>query len=153
MQTRRACDTGALTFAVMRFWQVNFWTVCLVFLSTGLLSACGSEQTTGNRGLNPDKVSLIQKGTATKEQVRALLGTPQSTKTQIPVYQPPGTTPLPAKQTASEIWAYWANRVQKQRLTLPLTAPGKAHQSSYTVIVYFDAHGVVLDCQTQEGHY
>lgn len=122
-----------------------------LLLVAALLSACSYEHTTGNGRLNPGVATAIKKGITTKAQVRTLLGDPQSTKTQMPIPQPPGVAALPAKWTASEIWAYWTERDQKTLFTLPFMSARPKH-SSYTIIIYFDAQGVVLDCQPEEMH-
>jgi hypothetical protein len=130
---------------------VKFQVLFIIFLFAGLLTACSSEHTTGNSRLNPAVAASIQKGITTKDKVRALLGNPQSTKTQLPVIQPPGVAPLPAKRTASEIWAFWNTTDRKPLVALPFTA-AKPQGASYTVIIYFDERGVVLDCETEDVH-
>jgi len=130
---------------------VKFRVLFLSILIAVALSACSSEHQTGNSRLNPSVAAAIRKGTTTKDQVRALLGDPQSTKTQLPVPQPPGIEPLPAKWTASEIWAYWTKSDQKPLVSLPFASARPKH-SSYAVFIFFDGQGVVLDCQSEEVH-
>jgi len=110
-----------------------------------LLTVCGCTSAPSNKRLGPTAVSTIRNGITTKEQVRALLGAPQSTERQEPIRQPSGAEPLPAKYTASEIWAYW-NNVNPRHL-LSISAPNR--QERYLVVIYFDERGVVLDCQTE----
>ncbi|HEY6874285.1 MAG TPA: hypothetical protein VI298_16290 [Geobacteraceae bacterium] len=129
--------------------KVHLFTL-LLFLAA-LLSACGSGRDTVNPRLTPTAIAAIQKGTTTREQVRALLGAPQSAKTQAPIPHPPGTPPLPAKYAASEVWAFWSARTESSWFRLPFIAP-KAKQSGYTVIIFFDPQGAVLDCQVEEKH-
>jgi len=124
-----------------------------VALLAGILSACGSEQISGNRNLNPATVASVRNGVTTREQVRALLGAPLSQKTQVPVPQPPGLSPLPAKRTAAEIWAYRIAKESKAGLVRKLLKSDRPRHSSFTVIIYFDGNGVVLDSETQEGRY
>jgi hypothetical protein len=131
--------------------QVKFQALFLVVLMGGLLSACTFERKEGNGKLAPGAVAAIQKGVTTKDQVRALLGPPQSMKTQVPVLQPPGLAPLPAKQTASELWAFWNSSDRKPLVALPFIA-AKPHHASYTVIIFFDAQGVVLDYDIEDAH-
>jgi len=121
-----------------------------MFLLATLLTAC-SEHTTGNGRLNPAVAASIQKGITTKDKVRALLGNPQSIKTQLPVIQPRGVAPLPAKRTASEIWAFWNSTDRKPLVALPFTATRPQH-ASYTIVIYFDERGVVLDSETEDIH-
>ena len=97
--------------------------------------------------LSPTAVASIRNGVTTKEQVRALLGPPQSVKLQTPVQQPPGVEALPAKDLASEVWGYWSER--KQRGSFFSRGPAKV--SRYLVIIYLDGRGVVIDCQTESS--
>ncbi|KAB0665613.1 hypothetical protein F6V25_07780 [Oryzomonas japonica] len=95
--------------------------------------------------LGPAAAAAIRKGTTNKAQVRALLGEPQSAERQVPLRQVPGTEPLPAKYTASEIWTYWTVSRHKSSNAAPGTGP--AH---FFIIVFFDARGMVLDCDTKQ---
>jgi hypothetical protein len=124
---------------------VNRALTCLTLLIAVLLTVCGCTPAPGNNRLGPAAVSNIRNGITTKEQVRALLGAPQSTERQQPIRQPSGVEPLPAKYTASEIWAYWTD--VNPRHLFSISAPAK--QSRYLVVIYFDERGVVLDCQTE----
>jgi outer membrane protein assembly factor BamE (lipoprotein component of BamABCDE complex) len=117
------------------------------------LSACGSEQVSGTRNLSPGIIASIRNGVTTRDQVRVLLGAPQSLKTQVPITQPPGLNPLPAKHTATEIWAYWITKESKPGLARKLLKSAKSRYTSLTVIIYFDGNGIVLDSQVQEGQY
>lgn len=118
---------------------------CLALLAVSLLAACGHDS--GNTRLTPALVANIRAGVTTKEQVRALLGAPQSTKTQLPLSQPAGAASLPAKLTASEIWGFWRDR-RKSSFPRPF-ADAAAGTARYLVIVYFDDRGTVLDCQSE----
>jgi hypothetical protein len=122
-----------------------------VLVFAGLLSACGSEQSSGNTRVTPGIVTSIHKGATTREQVRTLLGPPQSVKTQLPIAQPPGLQPLPARRTASEIWAYWISRDSKPGIASKLLNSAKPRHKSITILIYFDANGIVLDSQVEEG--
>ncbi len=125
----------------------------LTLLIDLLLTACGCTPAPSNNRLGPSAVSrlgpaavsTIRNGITTKEQVRALLGAPQSTALQQPIRQPPGVETLPVKYTASEIWAYWTE--VNPRHLFSISAPDK--QERYLVVIYFDERGVVLDCQTE----
>ncbi len=119
--------------------------IVMLFLYTGLLVSCGGDEA-ANRKISAVRVAAIRNG-LTKEQVRLLLGEPQSRKTQAPVRQPPGMPPLPAKYTASEIWAFWSHGGKESSYHLPFTA-STAKKPPCTVIIYFDERGVVLDCET-----
>jgi hypothetical protein len=119
-----------------------------MFFLTGLLSACSSG---GNDRLNPAVAAAIKKGVTSKDQIRALLGAPQSMKIQVPIVLPPGVTSLPAKQTATEIWAFWNSSARKPAVTRPFIASKRDH-ASYTVIIFFDAHGIVLDYSIEAVH-
>jgi hypothetical protein len=94
--------------------------------------------------LGPAAAAAIRKGTTTKQQVHALLGAPQLMERQVPIRQPAGIEPLPAKYLASEIWTY---RTYSRHKT-ENAAPG-AKLSYYFIIVFFDARGTVLDCETE----
>jgi len=94
--------------------------------------------------LGPAAAATIRTGTTTKQQVHALLGTPQLAERQVPIRQPAGTEPLPAKYLASEIWTY---RTYSRHGTAN-AAPGAKH-SCYFIVVFFDARGTVLDCETE----
>jgi hypothetical protein len=131
---------------------LKFLLFCCAYLITGLLSACTIDHTEGNSRLSPTVTAAIRKGITSKDQVRALLGDPQSTKTQRPVPQPSGIAPLPAKLIASEIWAFWTKSDRKPLVTLPFITPARPQHSSYTVFIFFDAQGVVLDCQFEDEH-
>lgn len=98
--------------------------------------------------LGPAAAAAIRKGTTNKAQVRALLGEPRSIERQVPVPvqpQAPGVAPLPAKYTASEIWTYWTVSKHKSSDAAPGTKPAR-----FCVVVFFDAKGIVLDCETEE---
>ncbi len=118
----------------------------MLCLGAAMLVSCGTSGNVVNRKISSVKVAAIRSG-LTKDQVRALLGDPQSLKTQVPVRQPPGVSPLPAKYTASEIWAFWSSNNTGSSLHLPFTARAP-EKPPCTVIVYFDERGTVLDCQT-----
>jgi len=132
---------------------VKSLAIASVALFACLLSACGSEQVSGNKNLTTGISASIRNGVTTKEQVRALLGAPQSQKAQVPITQPPGLNPLPAKLTATEIWAYWITKESSPGLARKLLKSAKSRHSSLTVIIYFDGNGIVLDSQVQEGQY
>jgi hypothetical protein len=123
----------------------------IVVLFAVLLSACGSERTSGNTRLKPEIVASIQKGVTTREQVRSLLGAPQSVKTQVPITSPSGPQTLPAKVTATEIWAFWTTRDSKPGIAAKMTNSSKPRHTSLTILIYFDVDGIVLDCQIEEG--
>jgi len=80
-----------------------------------------------------------------------LLGNPQSTKTQVPVVQPPDAPPLPAKRIAAEMWAYWYSTDRRPLAPLPFAAARPKH-TNYTLIIYFDSLGTVLDYDTEDIH-
>lgn len=130
---------------------MKFKLSCCALLAVGLLSACSYESKEGNSRLTPAKAASIQKGITSKAQVRALIGEPQSIKTQVPVVQPAGTVDLPAKLTASEILAFWYKTERKPFVALPRISE-KPRESSYTVIIFFDSSGTVLDCQVEDLH-
>ena len=117
----------------------------------GILASCTYEHTEGNVRLSPNVTASILKGVTTKEQVRAVLGAPQSTKTQRPIPQPPGVERLQAKWTASEIWAFWKNSDRKPLFSFPFISARREH-SSFMVIIYFDERGVVLDSEVEDVH-
>ena len=124
----------------------------LAVLSLGsLLASCTYENTEGNNRLSPNVTASIRKGVTTKEQVLAILGAPQSTKTQRPILQPPGVERLQAKWTASEIWAFWKNSDRKPLFSLPFISARREH-SNFMVIIYFDERGVVLDSEVEDVH-
>jgi hypothetical protein len=126
----------------------SFWVV----LSLGsLLAACTYEHREGNDRISPNAISSIRKGITAKEQVRSVLGDPQSIKTQRPIPQPPGAAPLQAKWTASEIWAFWKSSDRKPLVSLPFISARHEH-SSFMVIIYFDERGVVLDSEIEDIH-
>jgi hypothetical protein len=131
---------------------VKISLLCFTFLIAGSLTACNSGQDTGNKKLSVTAISSIKNGITTKEQVRAMLGNPQSTKTQLPVRQSPGMPLLPAKYTASEIWAFWTDNKERTSFSLSFTAGKKPKQSRYLVIIYFDEQGIVLDCETETSN-
>ena len=118
---------------------------CLTLLIAVLLTACGGAPAPGNKRLSPIAVATIRNGITTKAQVRTLLGAPQSMDRQLPIRQPAGGDPLPAKFTASEIWEYSTN--VNPRHLLSASAPDR--QERYFVVIYFDERGVVLDCETE----
>ncbi len=118
--------------------------IVMLFLGAGLLISCDAGRHTVNKRINTGTLAAIQKGATTKEQVRVLLGDPQSSKIQTPVQQPPGVSPLPAKYTASEIWGFWTDIDNK--FHLPFTH--RPTKPPCTVIIYFDQRGIVLDCET-----
>jgi hypothetical protein len=117
-----------------------------MFLCSGLLAACSSGRNPGNAKVTPDAVATIRKGMTTKEQVRAVLGPPLSTKTQLPIHPPPGAAPLPAKLTAAEVWGFW-NGGRQGKTGLFSTAPPV--NTGYTVIIFFNEQGIVLDYQAE----
>ena len=94
--------------------------------------------------LGPAAAATIRKGKTTKYQVHALLGDPQDIERQVPIRQTPGSEPLAAKYSASEIWTY---RTFSRHGTAH-AAPG-AKPSRFFVVVFFDAQGTVLDCETE----
>ncbi len=114
--------------------------IVMLFLGAGLLISCDA----GRNRINNGTLAAIQKGATTKEQVRVLLGAPQSSKIQTPIQQPPGVSPLPAKYTASEIWGFWSGN--NNRFHLPFTS--RATKPPCTDIIYFDQRGIVLDFET-----
>jgi hypothetical protein len=132
--------------------RLKLLVLCCAYLITGLLSACTFDHTEGNSRVSPTATAAIKKGITSKDQVRALLGDPQSTKTQRPVTQPPGVAPLSVKLTATEIWAFWTRSDRKPLLTLPFITAARPLHSSYTVFIFFDEHGVVLECQYEDEH-
>lgn len=93
--------------------------------------------------VGPAAAATIRKGKTTKQQVRALLGDPQDIERQVPIRQTSGTELLTARYFASEIWTYWTYSRHGT-----VAAPGARH-SRYFVVVYFDAQGTVLDCETE----
>ncbi len=119
----------------------------MLFLGACLLSSCDTGKTTVNREISAVKLAAIRSGITTKDQVRALFGAPQSSKTQLPVRQPPGIS-LPAKYTASEIWAFWTDTNNGSSIHLPFFARHSAEKPPFTIIIYFDERGTVLDCET-----
>lgn len=122
--------------------------ISLVFFVTALLVSCSSSEEADNNRINSGTLSAIRKGMTTKEQVRAILGAPQGTKTQVPVRQPAGITSLPAKYIAAEIWGYSTASNERPLFHLPFSASDSAKQASCTVIIFFDEHGTVLDYET-----
>ncbi len=120
--------------------------IVVLFLGAGLLISCGTGKDTVNTRISAGTLAAINKGATTKEQVRVLLGDPQSRKTQAPVRQLPGVTPLPAKYAASEIWAFWTDINKGSSFHLPFSS--RAAKPPCTVIIYFDERGTVLDCET-----
>jgi len=129
---------------------VVFRAIAAVVLVSSLLSGCGSEQVSGNRTLTREAVASIRNGVTTRDHIRALLGTPLSVKTQMPIARPPGSQTLPAKLAASEIWAYRISRNSNPGLAKKLMKSEKPRYSSTTVIIYFDGDGVVLDSKVEE---
>jgi hypothetical protein len=95
--------------------------------------------------LGPTAAAAIRTGKTNKAQVRALLGEPQSIERQVPLRQTPGIEPLPAKYLASEIWTYWTVSKHRSSDAAPGTKPAR-----FCVVVFFDAQGIALDCETEE---
>ncbi|HEX8960898.1 MAG TPA: hypothetical protein VF775_04930 [Geobacteraceae bacterium] len=126
--------------------------LCLAFLLGVTLSACSSSHDTVNPKLTPAAIAAIRKGTTTRDQVRLLLGAPQSTRTQTPITRPPGTMPLPVKYAAAEVWAFWSSRTEGSWFRLPFIGSAAPKRSGRTLIIYFDPQGIVLDCQVEETH-
>ena len=122
--------------------------VIMLFLGAVFIVSCGSASKVVNKRINSGALAAIRKGATTKEQVRALLGAPQSERTQLPVRQPTGVSSLPAKYTASEIWAFWTDINSGPAFHLPFTAPRPPGKAPCTVIVYIDERGTVLDYET-----
>ncbi|HEX9078206.1 MAG TPA: hypothetical protein VF795_01380 [Desulfuromonadaceae bacterium] len=121
--------------------------IVMLFLGAGLLVACSTGTHAANKGISAVKLAAIRNGMTTKDQVRTLLGDPQSSKMQVPVRQPQGVPPLPAKYIASEIWAFWSRSDKGPSFHLPF-APRSVEKPPCTVIIYFDERGTVLDCET-----
>jgi hypothetical protein len=130
---------------------VHFRLMAIMALFAGFLSACGSEQTSGNTRLNPDMAASIRKGVTTREQIRTLFGTPQSVKRQVPITPSPGLQQLPARLAASEIWAYWLTRDSHPGIAAKLMQSTKTRHTSFTILIFFDANGIVLDTQVETG--
>jgi hypothetical protein len=128
---------------------VKSFILYLAFLLAGLLAGCSTGADTGNRSLTPDRVAAVGKSATTKEKVRALLGAPQSIKTQLAMSQPAGAPPLPAKYAAAEIWAFWTSSRKRSLLTLPFASSAATDDAKYLVLVYFDERGMVLDCRAE----
>jgi len=93
--------------------------------------------------LGPAAAATIRKGRTDKHQVQALLGPPQLVERQLPIRQPAGSEPLPARYLASEIWTY-RMEIRHGRAN----APSGAKPARSFIIVFFDAQGRVLDCET-----
>jgi hypothetical protein len=130
---------------------VHFRLMAIMALFAGFLSACGSEQTSGNTRLNPDMAASIRKGVTTREQIRTLLGSPQSVKRQVPIAPSPGLHQLPARLAASEIWAYWLTKDSQPGIAAKLMKSTKPRHTSFTILIFFDANGIVLDSQIETG--
>lgn len=94
--------------------------------------------------LGPAAAAAIRKGKTTKNQVQALLGTPQFVERQVPLRRTPETESLPAKYLASELWTYWTYSRHETANARPGAKP-----SRFYIIVFFDAQGTVLDCETE----
>ncbi len=126
---------------------MKIYFIVMLFLGAGLLSSCDTGRASVNREISAAKLAAIRSGITTKDQVRALFGPPRSSKTQLPVRQPPGIS-LPAKYTASEIWAFWTDANNGPSIHLPFFARHSAEKPPFTVIIYFDERGTVLDYET-----
>ncbi|WP_223922962.1 hypothetical protein [Geobacter sp. AOG2] len=116
--------------------------LCMIFIFTLLLVVYRPVYPTKHPG--PAAAATIRKGTTTKQQVHALLGTPQDIERQVPIRQPARIEPLPARYLASEIWTY---RTYSHHGTA--NAAPSAKPSCYFIVVFFDAQGKVLDCETE----
>ncbi len=125
-------------FIPTRF-PVKYLLFVLIILATVVLLAYAPIYP--EKRLGPMAAASIRNGVTTNHQVRALLGAPQSVARQIPMRQPDGSEPLPAKLVASEIWTYWTGTSHE----LPFV--GK--RARYLVTVFLDERGIVLDCQTE----
>jgi len=114
--------------------------LCMIFIFTLLLVIYRPVYPT--KQLGPAAAAAIRTGKTNKQQVHALLGAPQLMERQVPIRQPAGTEPLPAKYLASEIWTY---RTSSRRGAA--NAASGARPFRYFIIVFFDARGLVLDCE------
>ncbi len=122
------------------------YLLVFVFLTAVSLTGCDSGHTDR---LSPDRVAAIKNGITTKEQVRAILGPPLSTKIQVPISQPAGVAPLAVKLIATEIWAFRSSGYKHFFFNLRFLPSGP--KTSYTVIIYFDERGTVLDYETEQA--
>ena len=116
--------------------------LCMIFIFTLLFVVYRPVYPTKHPG--PAAAATIRTGVTTKQQVHALLGTPQLMERQVPIRQPAGGEPLPAKYLASEIWTYRTYSRHKTESATPNAKP-----SCYFIVVFFDAQGTVLDCETE----
>ena len=121
---------------------MRYFLLCLAFLVVLVLIVYGPVYPA--KRLGPMAAASIRNGITTSHQVHALLGTPQSVVRQVPMRQPPGSEPLPAKLVASEIWTYWTDTGREA-----MALPSLAKRSRYVVTVFFDARGIVVDCATE----
>jgi hypothetical protein len=116
--------------------------LCTLFVAALLLIAYHPVYPTKNLG--PAAAATIRKGKTTKYQVKALLGAPQLVARQVPLRRTPQTESLPAKYLASEQWTYWTYGKHG-----PATAKPGAGPARFFVVVFFDAQGTVLDCESE----
>ena len=116
--------------------------LCTLFAAGLLLIAYRPVYPT--KKLGPAAAATIRKGKTTKYQVQALLGTPQAVEKQAPLRRTPVTESLPAKYLASEQWTYWTNSMHGSAAAKPGAKPAR-----YVIVVFFDAQGTVLDCETE----
>ncbi len=123
---------------------MKVYLLCLVFLVALMITVCSSGSSTGRKRLGPVAAATIRNGISTKFEVRALLGAPRTIERRVPVRQPVGTEPLPAKYTASEIWTFQTSEAQNSASLNPAMKHPR-----YIVVVFFDERGIVLDCRTE----
>lgn len=116
--------------------------LCTMFVAALLLIAYHPVYPT--RKLGPAAAATIRKGKTTKYQVQALLGTPQLVERQVPLRRTPETESLPAKYLASELWTYWTYKRHGSATAKPGAKPAR-----FFIVVFFDAQGTVLDCETE----
>ncbi|HTP64092.1 MAG TPA: hypothetical protein VMJ66_01785 [Geobacteraceae bacterium] len=121
--------------------------IAMLLLCACCIVSCSTSRKVVNNRISAVRLAAIRQGTTTREQVRALLGDPLSTKTQTPLRQPPGVPPLPVKYTAAEIWAFQTDINKGTSFHLPFTAR-PVEKPPCTVIIFFDERGIVLDCET-----
>lgn len=116
---------------------------CSLILVAVLCIGYGTQSSRRKMRLSPVAAATIRNGLTHKMEVFALLGAPSEIVTQVPIRQPQGAAPLEPKYTASEIWQYSEKASEK--------VDAGATPASYYVTVFFEEHGVVLDCQTETG--
>jgi hypothetical protein len=114
---------------------------CTVFVAALLFIAYRPVYPTKKPG--PAAAAAIRKGKTTKYQVQALLGAPQIVERQVPLRRTPETESMPAKYLATELWTYWTYGRHGSATAKPGAKP-----SRFFIVVYFDAQGIVLDCET-----